>query len=173
MLMEFTAGLYNFGFIDDTAYTGNITYTDVDSSAGYWMFTTSGFQIGDQAFNTTAVSGIADTGTTLLMLPVEIVEAYYAQVNGSSYDATNSGYIFPCSVTPPDFTIGIEGGRIVVPGEYIRYSPIDSAGNSCYGGIQDDSDIGFAIFGDIALKSAFVVFEGGDAPRLGWASKNL
>lgn len=173
MLTIFTAGTYNFGYIDESLYTGNITYTDVDSSAGYWMFTSTGYQVGDNAFQSTSISGIADTGTTLLMLPVEIVKAYYAQIEGSSYDTTNGGYIFPCSVTPPDFTIGIESGRIVIPGSYINYSPIDSAGISCYGGIQDDSDIGFAIFGDIALKAAFVVFEGGDAPKLGWASKDL
>lgn len=137
------------------------------------MFTSSGYSVGENAFNTVKISGIADTGTTLLMLPVEIVEAYYAQVNGSSYDTTNSGYVFPCDMTPPDFTLGIEGGRIVIPGSYINYSPIDSAGISCYGGIQDDSDIGFAIFGDIALKAAFVVFEGGDQPKLGWANKDL
>lgn len=145
----------------------------MDDTDGYWMFTASGYQVGDNAFTTEAITGIADTGTTLLMLPADIVEAYYAQINGSSYDTVNSGYIFPCDVTPPDFILGIEEGRIVIPGSYINYSPIDTASISCYGGIQDDSDIGFAIFGDVALKAAFVVFEGGDAPRLGWANKDL
>lgn len=168
------AGTYNFGYIDDSLYTGNLTYTPVDSEAGYWLFSSTGYAIGGNAFNKTTITGIADTGTTLLMLPTAIVDAYYAQINGSSYDSTNSGYIFPCTETPPDFTIGIEaGGRIVVPGSFINYSPIDSAGTNCYGGIQDDADIGFAIFGDIALKAAFVVFEGGESPRLGWANKDL
>lgn len=167
------AGTYNFGFIDESLYTGNISYTSVDSSDGYWMFSTSGYQIGDQSFEDTAITGIADTGTTLLMLPTAIVDAYYAQISGSSYDSTNGGYVFPCDVTPPDFTLGIEDGRIVIPGSYINYSPLDSTNTSCYGGIQDDSDIGFAIFGDVALKAAFVVFEGGSDPKLGWASKNL
>lgn len=173
ILTTSSAGTYNFGFIDDSLYTGNISYTSVDSSDGYWMMSTSGYQVGGQAFESTAITGIADTGTTLLMLPTAVVEAYYAQIAGSSYDSTNGGYVFPCDVTPPDFTLGIEDGRIVIPGSYMNYSPLDSTNTSCFGGIQDDSDIGFAIFGDVALKAAFVVFEGGADPKIGWASKNL
>jgi aspergillopepsin I len=35
-------GSYDFGFIDSSKYTGDITYTDVDSSQGFWGFTSSG-----------------------------------------------------------------------------------------------------------------------------------
>lgn len=137
------------------------------------MFNTTGYKVGNQSFQMQQIRGIADTGTTLLMLPREVVEAYYGQVSASSYDTTNGGYVFPCASTLPDFTLGIGDGMIVVPGDYINYAPIDSANTTCYGGLQDDSSIGFAIFGDIALKAAFVVFEGGDQPRLGWAAKDL
>lgn len=167
------AGTYNFGYIDNSSYTGDIWYTDVDNSDGYWMFNTTGYQVGSQAFQMKQIRGIADTGTTLLMLPQAVVTAYYGQVTDSSYDTTNGGYIFPCDADLPDFTLGIGDGMIVIPGSYVNYAPIDSANSSCYGGIQDDSSIGFAIFGDIALKAAFVVFEGGDEPRLGWAAKDL
>lgn len=137
------------------------------------MFNTTGYQVGSETFALKQISGIADTGTTLLMLPTEVVTAYYNAVNGSSYDNTNGGYVFPCDAALPDFTLGIGDGMIVIPGSYLNYSPIDSANTTCYGGLQEDTSIGFSIFGDIALKAAFVVFEGGDAPRLGWASKNL
>lgn len=138
------------------------------------MFAASGYSIGDATYNASKIAGIADTGTTLLMLPVDVVTAYYAEVDGASYDASQGGYTFPCNSTTPDFTMGIgDEGRIVIPGQYINYAPIDSTNTTCFGGIQDDSDIGFAIFGDIALKAAFVVFEGGAEPRLGWANKDL
>ncbi|KAF3764431.1 microbial aspartic proteinase [Cryphonectria parasitica EP155] len=166
-------GTYNFGFIDNASYTGDIYYTPVDSTQGYWMFSSSGYQIGDATFTSTSIKGIADTGTTLLMLPTAIVEAYYDQVAGASYDSSQGGYTFPCTSSLPDFTLGIAAGTITIPGTYMNYSPLDSANTTCFGGLQDDSDIGFAIFGDIALKAAFVVFEGGDSPQIGWANKNL
>ncbi|KAH6695649.1 endothiapepsin [Plectosphaerella plurivora] len=163
-------GKYNFGYIDTAAYKGSITYTDVDSSDGFWSFTSTGYQVGSAAFKSSAVSGIADTGTTLLLLPTAVVTAYYAQVSGSRYDSTQGGYVFSCSATLPAFTFGVESARITIPGSYINFAPANNAGTLCFGGIQRNTNIGFSIFGDVALKAAFVVFNGGDQ-TLGWASK--
>lgn len=107
-----------------------------------------------------------------MLLPTAVVTAYYAAVAGSSYDSTNGGYVFPCSLTPPDFQFGVGDVTITVPGDYINYAPVDTANSSCYGGIQDNSGIGFSIFGDVALKAAFVVFDGANT-QLGWAEKTL
>lgn len=166
------AGTYNFGFIDETAYTGDIEYIPVDSSQGFWTFNTTGYQVGSNAYTTDSISGIADTGTTLMLLPTDVVNAYYDAVKTSSFDRVNGGYVFPCDTDLPDFSFGVGKATVTVPGSYINYAPVDSANSSCYGGIQDDSGIGFAIFGDVALKAAFVVFDG-ENEQLGWASKKL
>lgn len=168
-----TPGRYNFGFIDQTAYTGDITYTPVDSSDGFWMFSASGYSIGNSTFSSTEISGIADTGTTLLLLPASIAKAYYAKVSGARYDSRQAGYVFSCKANLPDFTFGVGSAKITIPGSYINFAPVDATGAQCYGGIQEDTGIGFAIYGDIALKAAFVVFDGGNSTRLGWASKAL
>lgn len=117
-----------------------------------------------------SITGIADTGTTLLMLPEEVVAAYYAQVDGAQDSEQEGGYVFSCDATLPDFTFAVGDGQITIPGSYINWAPVDSANTSCYGGLQSDADIGISIFGDIALKAAFVVFDGGNK-RLGWAAK--
>lgn len=118
----------------------------------------------------TSITGIADTGTTLLMLPDAVVSAYYAQVSGATESQEEGGYVFSCDADLPDFTFGIGEGQITVPGDYINYMAVDTSGSQCYGGIQSDASIGMAIFGDVALKSAFVVFDSANS-RVGWAAK--
>ncbi|KAK2027575.1 eukaryotic aspartyl protease [Colletotrichum zoysiae] len=164
------AGKYNFGYIDSSAYTGSITYTSVDSSQGYWGFTSSGYQVGSNSFVSKSVKGIADTGTTLLLLPDSIVSAYYGKISGAKYDSSQGGYVFPCKTTPPTFTFGVGSARITIPSDYMNFEAVTST--QCYGSLQSSSDIGINIFGDIALKSAFVVFNGG-TKQVGWAAKNL
>lgn len=156
--------------IDSSKYTGEITYTDVDSSQGFWMFTASGYGVGNTSFKDTQIQGIADTGTTLAMLPDAVVTAYYRQVSGAKNDDAQGGYVFPCTASLPDFVFGVEGAKVTIPGEFVNYAPVDDS--TCFGGIQSDSGIGFSIFGDVALKAAFVVFDQTEStPRLGFASK--
>jgi len=164
-------GKYNFGFIDNSSFTGALEYTPVDSSDGFWTFTSSGYAVGSAAKTSSPVEGIADTGTTLLLLPESAVVAYYKQVSSARYDSTNGGYVFPCNAKLPSFTYYLGSAKITIPGAYVNFAPVTSS--SCYGGIQSSQDIGINIFGDVALKAAFVVFDAGASPRLGFASKKI
>ena len=166
------AGLYNFGYIDNSSFMGAITYTRVDNSNGFWEFTSTGYSVGSGSFKSAKIDGIADTGTTLLLLPPPVVADYYKQVDGAKYSVRGAGWIFPCETKPPNFVFGVEGARITIPGKYVSFSPDDTLSTNCFGGIQENTGIEFAIFGDVALKSAFVVFDGGKK-QLGWASKVL
>ncbi|RHZ66495.1 pepsin-like aspartic protease [Aspergillus thermomutatus] len=163
-------GTYDFGYIDNSKYTGQLTYADVDSSQGFWMFTADGYGVGDGAPNSNQISGIADTGTTLLLLDDSVVSDYYQQVPGAQNSYQYGGYVFPCSTTLPSFTTVIGGYNAVVPGEYINYAPITEGSSTCFGGIQSNSGLGFSIFGDIFLKSQYVVFDS-QGPRLGFAAQ--
>lgn len=122
--------------------------------------------------SSTTITGIADTGTTLLMLPDAVVTDYYSQVANAEDSTTEGGYVFPCDSTLPDFSFGVGSGSVTVPGSYINWAAVDTTNTTCYGGIQSDSSIGFSIFGDIALKAAYVVFDGAEG-RVGWAAKTL
>ncbi|KAH7019568.1 aspartic peptidase domain-containing protein [Ilyonectria destructans] len=87
-------GTHNFGFINKSALTGDITYTEVDSS-GLWTFTSTGFAVGSSAISRTPIRGVADTGTSLLYLPGQVNEAYYSKVQGAQLDKAAGGFIFP------------------------------------------------------------------------------
>lgn len=136
--------------------------------------TASGYAIGTAATVSTSISGIADTGTTLAYLPAAIVKAYYAKVTGSSSSSSVGGYIFPCTATLPSFSFVVGGVTITIPASYMNYGQIDTGSSSCFGGLQSNTGIGLTIFGDVALKSAFVIFDQtATTPRIGWATKTL
>ncbi|KAK3372947.1 aspartic-type endopeptidase-like protein, partial [Lasiosphaeria ovina] len=164
-------GSYDFGFINATKYKGEITYVPVNNDPGYWTFTSSGYAVGSGTFSTTTVTGIADTGTTLLYLPTAIVTAYYRGVSGASNSRSYGGYVFPCAATVPSFTFGVGAARVTIPPSYLNYGPVTDGSSTCFGGLQSSSGVGINIFGDVALKAAFVVFDGSNPPALGWAAK--
>ncbi|KAJ4316289.1 hypothetical protein N0V84_007934 [Fusarium piperis] len=165
-------GTYNFGYIDNTTYTGNIGYVPIDSSRGWWQFTSSGYAVGTDKIGRTSINGIADTGTTLLLLPDSVNKAYYAKVSGSSFNSNIHAYTFGCSTQLPTFSFAVGGVTITIPGTYLNYGAVTRDGKTCYGSLQPSDNIGLNIFGDIALKAAFVVFDGGQN-RIGWAKKPL
>ncbi|KAK4149436.1 aspartic peptidase domain-containing protein [Chaetomidium leptoderma] len=167
------AGTYDFGFIDKAKYTGEIVYVPVEMDPGYWTFTSSGYAVGSGNFNAAPISGIADTGTSLVYLPNSILTAYYRQVQGATNSANYGGYVFPCSATLPAFTFGIGEARFTIPPAYISYAPVTEGSATCFGGLQSSRGIGVNIWGDVALKAAFVVYNGENPPKIGWANKTL
>lgn len=149
----------------------------VNSSTGFWEFTAEGYEVGNGGAVAASHIAIADTGTTLLFVPPQIAEAYYAQVSGAQNNALAGGYTYPCSTVMPNYTAVIGGRAAVVPGTLLTYAPIDGntieTAKTCFGGLQPTpSSLPFSIYGDIFLKSQFVVFDGGNK-RLGLAAKPL
>jgi hypothetical protein len=166
------AGTYDFGFIDSTKYTGAITYVPVDNSQGFWGFSATGYKVGSSAAVRGEIDGIVDTGTTLIYVDDSIVDDYYSNVDGAENDSNQGGYVFPCSATLPSFSITVGGVAQTVPGRFINYSPVSSGSSTCFGGIQSNSGVGFNIFGDIFLKSKYVVHDvSTGSPRLGFAQQ--
>ncbi|KAL3952089.1 hypothetical protein ACCO45_013806 [Purpureocillium lilacinum] len=161
-------GTYKFGKIDKSEHKGPITYTPVlDPNGAYWTFATSGYAVGGGEFNKTTTNCIADTGTSLLLLPPDLLHAYYDQVPGAEWLWGPWGYVYTCDQKLPDFTFGIEGAKVTIPGKYLTYA--DWNRTHCYGGIQH-SFSRQAIFGDVAFTAALVVFDLGNL-QTGWAQK--
>ncbi|KAH7329476.1 aspartic proteinase [Stachybotrys elegans] len=162
-------GNYDFGYINKTQYTGDIHYLDARKNSTFWHIDVPGYQVGKNGTQqNTTWNSIVDTGTTLLLVPSSIVNAYYTQVSGAGWDMFTGMIIFPCESDLPDFyfTIGPHKGR--VPGSYINYGNVDPT--YCFGGIQSSEGIPFAVMGDVLLKAQFVVFDSGEN-RVGFANK--
>ncbi|KAK0657980.1 aspartic peptidase domain-containing protein [Cercophora newfieldiana] len=176
-------GSFNFGSIKPDAYTGDIRYTTVNDTVGWWAFDAPGYAVGDAKNGFTAhhMNAIADTGATLLLLPRAVADDYYSQVGGAKFDPNFGGYIFRCGAALPDLVLQIgetDDVGITVPGEYMLYSPADGVNGGdmdlCFGGLQSNAGMDISVFGDVFLKSTFAVFEAGKegkAPRLGFAAK--
>lgn len=129
-LKKGSPGTYSFGFIDDAKYSGKIAYVPVDNRRGFWGFTASGFAVDGGSLTSTSINAIADTGTTLLYLPDNVVDAYYGPVSSASYDSTQGGYTFPCGTTLPSITLAVGDYGAVVPGSFVEYAPIDQTSPS-------------------------------------------
>ncbi|EFQ97670.1 aspergillopepsin-F [Nannizzia gypsea CBS 118893] len=173
-------GTYDFGYIDDSKHTGEIAYTQVDNSNGWWGFTADGYSIGGgsnssyslygaqhKRANGGSISGIADTGTTLMLLSDDVVGDYYQNVQGATQDQMQGGWVFPCDANLPDFILNIGGYNAVVPGKFMNFQEIDNS--MCFGGLQSSGGGSTPnIFGDVFLKSQFVVWDT-QGPRIGFA----
>ena len=120
----------------------------------------TGYGVGNGSFQQQSIDAIADTGTTLILIEDDIVEAYYKEVSGAEYDSQQGGYTFSCDAELPDFFLGIGDYQAKVPGSFINLAPVDNSGQSkrspwrfawtipvdafaaCFGGIQSSQGIG-------------------------------
>lgn len=156
-------GEYDLGFIDSSKYTGSLVYTDVSDiqGNGFWEFVASGYSLGNGAQVSGSIDAIADTGTSLALVDDAIVNAYYANAAGATYNDTLGGVIFPCSSASslPSLSFYINGAKRTMPAGYGVYGTLSSPAGYCFGGIQSNGDMGFSILGDVFLKSQFVVFD--------------
>ena len=162
------AGVYDFGFIDTSKYTGTVGYVPINAANGFWEFNAGSYSVGGAAPSGTVGDSIADTGTSLLLVPNSVANNYYKQVKGASYSYSAGGYIFPCSSALKAFGITIGGAVRTVPASYINYASV--GGGYCYGGVQNNQGLPFSILGDVFLKTQYVIFDGGNM-RIGFATQ--
>ncbi|SZE99437.1 unnamed protein product [Blumeria hordei] len=157
-------GAYEFGNIDSSKYNGSLAWAPIDSSSGFWQFSSTKFQVADQApIDAPSGKAIADTGTTLMLTSAAIVNAYYSQVTGAVNDAQVGGVTFPCNSDLPDLKVDVGGNYMaVIRGSDINFAPVDNARTTCFGGVQAIQSP-LQIYGDIMFKSQFVVFNGGNS----------
>jgi aspergillopepsin I len=130
-------GSFNFGFINESLIDGDMTWADVDTSdsqQGWWSIPVDGFKVGSRPFVASPFPAIVDTGTTVVLFPPSAVNAYYADVPGSSNSAELGGFVFPCNQSLPDFKVAISGVEFTIPGDQLSLGVVE--GNTCFGTMQ-------------------------------------
>ncbi|KAI1383825.1 acid protease [Hypoxylon trugodes] len=154
-------GAYEFGRVDTSKFTGAMTWVPVNTTQGFWQFTSEQFAVngGTPQTSTAGAQAIADTGTTLLLADPAVTKAYYAQVDGAVDDQQQGGFTFPCNAQLPDLQLDVGGNMATVKGTDINFAQVDD--QTCFGGLQA-TPAGLQVYGDIFFKSNFVAFNGGN-----------
>ena len=161
-------GAYEFGRIDSSQFQGDLQFADIDSSNGFWQFESARFAIGNRGPQTAlggSGSAIADTGTSLMLVDEGVAGAYYSHVQGATFSESQGGFIFPCDADLPDLSVGVGPTHMAtVPGNFINFASTGESLNGqplCFGGVQSGGAGSLQIYGDVFLKSQFVVFDAG------------
>jgi hypothetical protein len=164
-----TAGIYTFGVVDRTQFTGALAFVPLNTTTGFWQFRADGFAVNRGKGVSSPHDAFVDTGSSLTLLPPDIVSTYYSAVNGAVN--SDSGIEVPCNATLPDFTLIVGNHLAVMPGRFIQTNASTTADKSlCFGGIQLQPPGFNAVYGDNFLFSQFVVFDAGNQ-RIGFAEK--
>lgn len=130
-LRKAAAGSYEFGNIDATKFNGTMAWIPVNTTQGFWQFSSTKFAVGTgqpQAGNPVG-QAIADTGTTLIIADPTVVNGYYSQVPSAQNNAQVGGITVDCNAQLPDLMLDIGGNYMArVKGADINFAQVQ--GNS-------------------------------------------
>lgn len=154
---------YTFGYIDQAILSASgattPTYTNVDSTQGFWQIPSTSATINGTAVPRPNNTSIMDTGTTLCLVDDALVEAVYNAIPNAKYDQSAQGYVFPVS-TPladlPDVTLAIgNDASVIFQKEDLGFA--DAGNGMVYGSIQSRGSMTMDIYGDAVLKAMYAV----------------
>ena len=133
-LLDNAQGSYEFGNIDLSSFTGELNVVPVDNSRGFWEVDSASAIINGKTVNIRNGKAIADTGTSLMLVTDDLLEAYWSQIVGATSNDQVGGVIYPCETQLPDLQIAIGDKMATVAGEHFNFAPVgtDSAtGKDC------------------------------------------
>ena len=161
---EESGGEITFGGIDNTKYTGELTYVPV-SREGYWQFTLDGFAFDDEEICEDGCEAAINTGLALIIGPARLVEILHIKIKAKK--SGNGQYIVDCnkvaSLPAINFVIG-EKKLQLTGNDYI----LNVEGN-CISGFEGlNSEDPLWILGDIFLSKYYSVYDYGNK-RVGFA----
>ncbi|KAI8825920.1 aspartic peptidase domain-containing protein [Fimicolochytrium jonesii] len=147
-------GEVTFQGSDSRKYTGSFSYLPLNART-YWQFSLSGasISVGGRNIRFSVANGIADTGTTLIIVGDSEASAIYKAIGADSQGNIN------CNVarTGPNVTFNLGGKSFVIPPSVYVFN--DGQG-SCISGIMGGAgQAGVVIFGDVFTRQYYTLFD--------------
>ena len=151
------------GGVDSSKYTGDVAYTNVDPSQGFWLT--------DAKINGKGIKAIIDSGSTIISGPTDQVRSVVQGLKGMT--PFNQGgtimYTYDCSQTP-SITINVAGKNFKLGKAQTRYGTVQ--GGKCVLPIagQDGMPMDAWIVGDTFFQATSIIFDT-DKNRMGFAKQ--
>ena len=172
-------GRFDFGYINESLASDNITWLDTDPESQHWDvdFDLTAWEGAEQKWYFHKFRATIDTGTTLMFLPDVLSNMYWFSIPGMRVDPRlSNAYTFPCNIAKNlpalKFKLPKTQHVLTIPGPYLNYGPVEGDTDYCWGGMQSADGLDVTILGDIMLKAVFVAFDL-DTNRVGFANKLL
>ncbi|KAJ3524742.1 hypothetical protein NM208_g11938 [Fusarium decemcellulare] len=172
-------GRFDFGHMDESRATDNITWMPTREDSPHWdvTFDMTSWTGQREVWFAHSFEATIDTGTTLLFMPPSLAGMYWIEVPGMRVDPRlDNAFTFPCQFANglPDLMFKLPGTEhvLTIPGPYLNYGPVESDPEYCWGGMQSAEGLGVTIFGDVMLKALYVVFDI-ENNKVGFANKKL
>ncbi len=106
-------GEFVIGGVDESHYTGKITYLPVRRTA-YWEVELEAMTFGDETVELENYGAILDTGTSLLAIPSDLAEILNSQIGAKK--SWNGQYTIECDKREslPDLTFNLSGYNFTI-----------------------------------------------------------
>ncbi|KAJ3736314.1 aspartic peptidase domain-containing protein [Lentinula guzmanii] len=156
---ESDGGEVVFGGVDDSAYTGKLTYVPLRRKA-YWEVELEKISFGDEDVDLENTGAAIDTGTSLIALPTEMADMMNAQIGATK--SWNGQYTVDCDKVPslPDLTFYFGGEPFPIKGtDYIL--EVSGTCMSAFTGLDINMPGGASLWivGDVFLRKYYTVYD--------------
>ncbi|CCH40505.1 Saccharopepsin [Wickerhamomyces ciferrii] len=159
-------GVATFGGIDESKYTGKITWLPVRRKA-YWEVKFNGIGLGDEFAELENTGAAIDTGTSLIALPSGLAEILNSEIGAKK--GWSGQYSVDCETRDslPDLTFNLDGYNFTI-GPYDYTLEVSGSCISAFTPLDFPAPIGpLAILGDSFLRKYYSIYDiGNDAVGL-------
>ncbi|KAF9418563.1 hypothetical protein BGZ94_009660 [Podila epigama] len=163
-------GELSLGGYDGSKIAGNEVLWSKVIKKGYWEIKMDKVKTENADFLKTPVHAIVDTGTTQIIMPVELARHLHSQILPGAKHIHDGIYSLPCNggKEMPVLRIRIEGKYFEVPPSL--YTLQEIAPGRCMSGFAGEEVDGTAwILGDVFLRSVYSIFDF-DNDRVGFGT---